>query len=89
MASLLFKGVQLEQRYGSLRFAALVAELLALSQALYVGAAGLLAHHIPEYRCVQGRRQGGRAALLWWLPWGAICRAAALLGCMCVGLHVR
>lgn len=50
LASLLYKGTLLEARLGSLRFAALVAELLLLSQGLYVVGAALLAAHIPEYR---------------------------------------
>ncbi|CAI5973587.1 unnamed protein product [Closterium sp. NIES-64] len=54
MVSLLWKGVHLERRLGSPRFAALVAAFALLSQSLHVAAARLLsdvlALHTPFYR---------------------------------------
>ncbi|CAI5490839.1 unnamed protein product [Closterium sp. Naga37s-1] len=54
MVSLLWKGVHLERRLGSPRFAALVAAFALLSQSLHVAAARLLsdvlAVHTPFYR---------------------------------------
>lgn len=44
------QGVQLERRYGSVRFAAVVAELLLLSHGLVLAISTLLATYIPEYR---------------------------------------
>ncbi|GLC37106.1 hypothetical protein PLESTB_001391100 [Pleodorina starrii] len=50
MSSLLWKGVQLERRYGTKLFAALVSELLLLSQGLYIVLTVLLSSQIPGYR---------------------------------------
>ncbi|GAX82456.1 hypothetical protein CEUSTIGMA_g9883.t1 [Chlamydomonas eustigma] len=50
MASLLWKGVQLEGQLGSTVFAALVVELLAVSHSLLVAASYCLAAYFPEYR---------------------------------------
>jgi rhomboid domain-containing protein 1 len=50
MSSLVWKGVNLEQSYGSVKFAALVGELLLLSHGLVLAGSALLAAYIPEYR---------------------------------------
>ncbi|KXZ53472.1 hypothetical protein GPECTOR_7g922 [Gonium pectorale] len=50
MISLVWKGVQLERRYGHLLFGALVAELLAAAHLITVALAALLAANIPGYR---------------------------------------
>jgi membrane associated rhomboid family serine protease len=54
MSSLVYKGVLLERRFGSAKFAALLAELLLLSHGMFVGLAWLAAYYVPEYTCVAG-----------------------------------
>lgn len=49
LGGILLQGVQLEQQYGSLRFAGLLVELLLMSHGLFVGAAALAAAYVPEY----------------------------------------
>lgn len=49
MSSLVYKGVLLERRFGSVRFAALLGELLLLSHGLFVGLAAAAAYYVPEY----------------------------------------
>ncbi|GFR40875.1 hypothetical protein Agub_g1526, partial [Astrephomene gubernaculifera] len=49
MSSLLWKGVRLERRYGSLRFAALVGELLLAAHGMTVLLAAVLAAQVPGY----------------------------------------
>ncbi|KAF6254631.1 hypothetical protein COO60DRAFT_1703209 [Scenedesmus sp. NREL 46B-D3] len=49
MSSMVYKGVLLERRFGSAKFAALLAELLLLSHGLFVGLAWLAAYYVPEY----------------------------------------
>ncbi|GBF96816.1 hypothetical protein Rsub_09672 [Raphidocelis subcapitata] len=50
LSSLLWKGARLEARLGPATFAALTAELLALSQGLLVVGAWAVAEAVPEYR---------------------------------------
>eukprot|EP00879_Flechtneria_rotunda_P020493 GHRR01021561.1.p1 GENE.GHRR01021561.1~~GHRR01021561.1.p1 ORF type:complete len:250 (+),score=99.52 GHRR01021561.1:583-1332(+) len=49
MSSMLWKGVQLEHRYGSGAFALLLAELLVLSHSMFVALAVLAAEYVPEF----------------------------------------
>lgn len=44
------QGVQLERRYGTGLFAALLVELLLLSHGLVVALAWLAAYYVPEYQ---------------------------------------
>ncbi|KAI8465161.1 MAG: hypothetical protein J3K34DRAFT_461543 [Monoraphidium minutum] len=55
LSSLLWKGARLEARLGPARFAALTAELLALSHGLVAAASYLLAEAVPEYRRARAR----------------------------------
>lgn len=43
------QGVQLEQRHGSVKFAALLGEMLLLSHGMFVAIAAVAAHYVPEY----------------------------------------
>lgn len=52
VGSFVWKGLQLERQLGSVRFGALVLELLVMSQALIITSAYLLAEFIPAYRWV-------------------------------------
>ncbi|KAJ9513011.1 hypothetical protein QJQ45_029214 [Haematococcus lacustris] len=70
MASLLVKGVQLEQRLGSLRFAGLVAELVVLAHGLMALACCWLGETYPDLRYLsRGTCAAGFSAVLFALKY--------------------